>query len=84
MQLIPDVRFKEGTMIIVGTIKSYDETRGIGAIAPDIGREIIRFRRNALPKDEDRPHERERFSYEVEKDAFGNNCAVKLHRVQAE
>jgi len=68
-------------MPIYGTIKSYDESRGIGAIAPERGSEVMRFKRSALPEKDDQPHERERFSYEVGKDASGKNCAVNLRRV---
>lgn len=84
MRPIVAARLKEGKpMTIVGTIKSYDEARGIGAISPEKGGEIVRFERSALPEKDDKPKELVRFSYEVGKDAAGNNCAVNLHRVRA-
>ena len=69
-------------MTIYGTIKSYDESRESGTIAPDGGGEVLRFKRSAVsPQQSERPKERERFSYEQGKDGAGKNCAVNLRRV---
>jgi len=74
---------KEATMIIYGTIKTYDENRGRGSIAPEGGGEILRFGRGDVPLKGEQPRERERFSYEIGRDAVGKNCAVKLLRAEA-
>ena len=72
---------KENRMTICGTIKSYDENRESGTIAPEGGGEVLRFKRSAVsPRQSERPQERERFSYEQGKDGAGKNCAVNLRR----
>ena len=68
-------------MRIVGTIESYDESRGVGVITPEHGGEVVRFERDVLPERDDKPEEQERFSYYVGKYVSGKNCAVNLQRV---
>jgi cold shock CspA family protein len=70
-------------MTILGTIRSYDEGRGLGANSPEVGGEVVRFGRSALREKDEESKEQERFSYEVGKDASGRNCAFNLHRIQA-
>lgn len=70
-------------MTIYGTIRLYDENRGVGAISPEKGGYVVRFERSAYPEKDYRPKAQERFSYEIGKDAFGMNCAVNLLRAQA-
>lgn len=71
-------------MAIYGNIKSYDENRGRGSIAPEGGGEVLPFGRSAVRLQGEAPKLQERFSYEQERDGAGKNCAVKLERAPAQ
>jgi CspA family cold shock protein len=63
-----------------GTVKSFDETKGLGSIKPQQGGEELRFDRNAIswePKTS--PKEGQRLSYDVSSD--GRNAAVNLQAI---
>ena len=63
-----------------GTVKSFDETKGLGSIKPEQGGEELRFDRNAIswePKTP--PKEGQRLSYDVSGD--GRNAALNLQTI---
>lgn len=63
-----------------GTVKSFDEAKGLGSIKPEQGGGELRFDRNAIswePKTS--PTEGQRLSYDVGKDSL--TTAVNLQTV---
>ena len=63
-----------------GTVKTFDETKGIGMIKPEIGNDELRFENSAVSwGDATTPKTERRLSYEVGQNNSGNACAVNLH-----
>ena len=64
-----------------GTVKSFDETKGIGSIKPEAGNEELTFERSAISWDAPKaPKIGERLSFE--KGMLNNQpCAVNLERI---
>jgi CspA family cold shock protein len=68
------------TMKYFGTVKSFDEAKGLGSIKPEQGGDELRFDRNAFSwEDKTSPQEGQRLSYDVSTD--GRSAAVNLQTI---
>ena len=68
-------------MKLFGTVKSFDEAKGLGSIKPDQGGDELGFEKSAISwADKSAPKEGQRLSYDVDsKD--GRKTAVNLQTV---
>jgi CspA family cold shock protein len=65
--------------MLFGTIKNYDETKGVGSIKPENGHVDLQFEKSAVSWGEaTTPKENRRLSYEIGKNKDGTDCAVNL------
>jgi len=65
--------------MLFGTIKSYDETKGVGLIRPEGGNIDLPFEKSAVAwGDAKTPKTDRRLSYEIGKNPQGVDCAVNL------
>ena len=65
--------------MLFGTIKNYDETKGVGSIRPENGHADLQFEKSAVSwGDATTPKTDRRLSYEVGKNSVGAPCAVNL------
>lgn len=65
--------------MLFGTIKNYDETKGVGTIHPENGKTDLPFEKSAVQwGDASTPKIDRRLSYEVGKNRDGAECAVNL------
>ena len=65
--------------MLFGTIKNYDETKGVGSIKPENGHTDLPFEKSAVNwGDATTPKTDRRLSYELGKNSDGAECAVNL------
>ena len=65
--------------MLFGTIKNFDETKGVGSIKPENGHVDLQFETSAVAwGNATTPKANRRLSYEIGKDEKGADCAVKL------
>lgn len=65
--------------MLFGTIKNYDETKGVGLIRPDNGHADLQFEKSAVSWGEaTTPKTDRRLSYEIGRNKDGAECAVNL------
>lgn len=65
--------------MLFGTIKNYDETKGVGSIKPENGHVDLQFEKSAVSwGDGTTPKTDQRLSYEIGKNKDGTDCAVNL------
>ena len=65
--------------MLFGTIKNYDETKGVGSIKPENGHVELPFEKSAVNwGDATTPKTDRRLSYELGKNGDGAECAVNL------
>lgn len=65
--------------MLFGTIKNYDETKGVGSIKPENGHVDLPFENSAVNwGDATTPKTDRRLSYEIGKNSNGAECAVNL------
>ena len=65
--------------MLFGTIKNYDETKGVGSIRPENGNADLQFEKSAVSwGDSTTPKADRRLSYELGKNSAGAECAVNL------
>jgi cold shock protein len=65
--------------MLFGTIKNFDETKGVGSIKPDNGHIDLPFEKSAVQwGDATTPKVDRRLSYEIGKTSEGSDCAVNL------
>ncbi len=65
--------------MLFGTIKNFDETKGMGSIKPENGRNELPFENSAVQwGDATTPKVDRRLSYELGKNSHGVPCAVNL------
>jgi CspA family cold shock protein len=72
---------KESTMKYFGTVKTFDNEKGLGSLTPETGGEELKFERSAISWDAPKqPNIGERLSYDK---GTANNqpCAVNLARI---
>jgi CspA family cold shock protein len=63
-----------------GTVKSFDEAKGVGSIKAEAGGDELRFGRDAFSwPDKSSPQEGQRLSYDVSTD--GRHAAVNLQTI---
>ena len=68
-------------MKLFGTVQSFDSTKGLGEIKPEVGSDIVPFEKSAIGWEKDRlPTVGQRLSYEA---GTRNNapCALNLQTV---
>ena len=64
-----------------GTVKTFDEAKGLGSIKAEVGGEELRFDRNAFSwADKTTPTEGQRLSYDINS-TDGRNTAVNLQTI---
>jgi CspA family cold shock protein len=82
MRPIPAVSAKKDlTMKHFGTVKNFDEVKGLGSIKAEEGGEELRFDRNAFSwTDKTMPKEGQRLSYDINS-TDGRNTAVNLQTI---
>ena len=62
-----------------GTIKKFDETKGVGSIKPENGHVDLQFETSAVAwGNATTPKANRRLSYEIGKNKDGTDCAVNL------
>ena len=68
-------------MKFFGTVKSFDETKGLGSLTPEMGGDELKFERSAISWDASKaPNIGERLSYD--KSTLNSQpCAVNLARI---
>ena len=65
--------------MLFGTIKNFDETKGIGSIKPENGHNDLPFEKSAVQwGNATTPKAVRRWSYEIGKNSDGTDCAVNL------
>lgn len=65
--------------MLFGTIKNFDEIKGVGSIKPDNGHIDLQFDKSAVSwGDATTPKVDRRLSYEIGKNKDGTDCAVNL------
>ena len=65
--------------MLFGTIKNYDETKGIGSIKPEVGENELPFEKSAVQwGNATTPKVDRRLSFEIGKNSDGAACAVNL------
>ena len=65
--------------MLFGTIKKFDETKGVGSIKPENGHNELSFEKSAVQWGEaTTPKIDRRLSYELGKNSDGAPCAVNL------
>ena len=65
--------------MLFGTIKAFDETKGVGSIQPENGPNQLPFEKSAVQwGDATTPKIDRRLSYELGKNSDGAPCAVNL------
>ena len=65
--------------MLFGTIKYFDETKGVGTIRPENGHAELQFDKNAVSwGDATTPKADRRLSYEIGKNEDGVECALNL------
>lgn len=65
--------------MLFGTIKTFDDTKGVGLIHPEGGNRDLPFEKSAVNwGDAKTPKAGRRLSYEVGKNSDGAECAVNL------
>jgi cold shock CspA family protein len=65
--------------MLFGTIKNYDETKGVGSIKPEVGNVELHFEKSAMNwGDAKSPETDRRVSYDIGKNPQGAECAVNL------
>jgi CspA family cold shock protein len=65
--------------MLFGTIKKFDETKGVGWIKPENGHVDLQFETSAVSwGNAATPKENRRLSYEIGKNKDGTDCAVNL------
>jgi cold shock CspA family protein len=68
--------------MLFGTIKNFDEIKGVGSIHPENGRNDLPFEKSAVQWGEaEAPKIGRRLSFEVGKNSDGTDCAVNLRTV---
>ncbi|MBV7266426.1 cold-shock protein [Erythrobacter ani] len=67
-----------------GKIKSYDSSSGTGAITPEKGGDVLRFKKADLQQEGQMPKVDQRFSYETSEVDGGKKHAVNLQHEQGE
>ena len=65
--------------MLFGTIKNYDEAKGIGSIKPEVGENELPFEKSAVQwGNATTPKVDRRLSFEIGKNSDGAACAVNL------
>jgi len=65
--------------MLFGTIKNYDEAKGIGSIKPEVGDNELPFEKSAVQwGNATTPKVDRRLSFEIGKNSDGAACAVNL------
>jgi cold shock CspA family protein len=65
--------------MLFGTIKNYDEAKGVGSIRPENGHADLLFEKSAVSwGDATTPKANRRLSYEIGRSKGGVECAVNL------
>jgi cold shock CspA family protein len=65
--------------MLFGTIKNFDEIKGVGSIKPENGHTDLPFENSAVNwGDAKTPKTDRRLSYEIGKNPDGTDCAVNL------
>jgi cold shock CspA family protein len=65
--------------MLFGTIKNFDEIKGVGSIKPENGHTDLPFEKSAVNwGDAKTPKTDRRLSYEIGKNPDGTDCAVNL------
>lgn len=71
------------TIMLFGTVQSFDKAKGFGSIQPEAGGEALRFENSAIKwARTDSPRAAMRLSYELGANAEGQPRAVNLQSVQ--
>ena len=71
------------TILLFGTVQSFDEAKGFGSIQPEAGGEALRFENSAIKwARTDSPKADMRLSYELGTGADGTPRAVNLQSIQ--
>ena len=66
-------------IMLFGTIKNFDEIKGVGSIQPENGNAVLHFEKSAVTwGDAKTPKTDRRLSYEIGKNPQGAECAVNL------
>lgn len=66
-------------MKLIGTVKSYNDSKGFGSIAPEAGGDPLRFESSAVQWGRTTsPRPQQRLSYEMGSAKDGTPCAVNL------
>lgn len=65
--------------MLFGTVKNFDEIKGVGLIHPENGQSDLPFEKSAVQwGDAAAPRTNRRLSYELGKNSDGADCAVNL------
>lgn len=71
------------TILLFGTVQSFDKAKGFGSIQPEAGGEALRFDNSAIKWNRsDHPKAEMRLSYELGTGADGSPRAVNLQSIQ--
>lgn len=66
--------------MLFGTIKNFDEIKGVGTLTPEAGKGDLPFEKSAVQwGDAKTPKYGRRLSYELGKNSEGADCAINLH-----
>ena len=70
------------TVMLFGTVQSFDKAKGFGSIQPEAGGEALRFENSAVKwARTDHPRAAMRLSYELGTNPEGQPCAVNLDSI---
>jgi len=70
------------TVMLFGTVQSFDKAKGFGSIQPEAGGEALRFENSAIKWNRtDHPRAEMRLSYELGTNPEGKPCAVNLNSI---
>jgi cold shock protein len=70
------------TIMLFGTVQSFDKAKGFGSIQPEAGGEALRFENSAIKWNRtDHPRAEMRLSYELGTNPEGQPCAVNLNSI---